>query len=258
MISNDIILFFLGILSGFVNIVGGGGSILIVPTLIFFGMPAQVANATNRLAILVQNIVGIFQFQRDKIIDWKGSLWLSVPAVLGSVIGSFIAVDVDEELFKKILAYAMLCLVFFLFTKPKKWLDGSISKLSGIPQFKNWIIFFGIGVYGGFLQIGVGFLLLTALVLSVGYNLKYANPIKIVVVLLYTIISVIIFVYYDLVEWKAGISICLGNAIGGWLGAKFSTRFGSQFIRWFLIVIIILFAFELIGIIHILNYLIGI
>ncbi|HAP17489.1 MAG TPA: hypothetical protein DCR38_06995, partial [Butyricimonas virosa] len=107
-----IVTIFLGTAAGFINTFAGGGSMLVVPFLIFIGLPANVANATNRIAILLQNVVSVSSFKQKKILDFKTDSKLLLPVALGSIAGAFIAVDINEEIFKKVIA-GLLIIMFF-------------------------------------------------------------------------------------------------------------------------------------------------
>lgn len=74
-----IVTILLGTAAGFINTFAGGGSMLVVPFLIFIGLPANVANATNRIAILLQNVVSVSGFKQKKILDFKTDSKLLLP-----------------------------------------------------------------------------------------------------------------------------------------------------------------------------------
>ncbi|RME71099.1 MAG: sulfite exporter TauE/SafE family protein, partial [Chloroflexi bacterium] len=73
-----------GFVAGFINTLAGSGSLVTLPLLIFAGLPANVANGTNRVAILLQNVVGVSSFRQQKVLDWRGGLKLALPAIIGS------------------------------------------------------------------------------------------------------------------------------------------------------------------------------
>jgi len=237
-----------GIFAGFINTLAGSGSLITLPILIFAGLPANIANGTNRVAILFQNIVGVSSFRRRKVLDGRGTLILSIPAVTGAVLGSRIAVDLDEIMMRKVIGAIMLLMVVVILFNPKRWLEGELDRMEGYPKAYQYLIFFAIGVYGGFIQAGVGIFLLSALVLGVGYNLVGANAVKVGIVMFFTIFSLLVFSGNHQVDWKIGLVLAAGNMIGAWLGAKTAVDKGAVWIRRLLILVVIVSAAKLLGI----------
>ena len=164
-ITEALVTILLGTAAGVINTVGGGGSMLVVPFLIFIGLPANVANATNRVAILLQNVVSVSSFKQKKILDFKTDYKLLLPVALGSIVGALIAVDIDEAVFKKVIAGLLLVMFFMLLLNPDAWVKANADKAKMKQPWLRNLIFFFIGIYGGFIQIGIGFFLLAGLVL---------------------------------------------------------------------------------------------
>ena len=246
--SQVAILIALGAAAGFINTFAGGGSMLTVPFLIFLGLPANVANATNRVAILLQNIVSTRKFRQEKILDIRTDSKLLLPTALGSIAGAFIAVDIHEDLLQKIIAGLLIVMFFMVWFDSDSWVKNNTEKAKAKNPFIRFLIFFGIGFYGGFIQIGVGFILLAGLVLGCGFDLLKANAIKLFIILFYTVIALGIFIYYDLVDWKMGLLLACGNMAGAWLGARLSLKWGTKFIRYILLVALAAVALKLFGV----------
>ncbi|MEA2021347.1 MAG: sulfite exporter TauE/SafE family protein, partial [Candidatus Caldatribacteriota bacterium] len=143
-----------GIVAGFMNTIGGGGSLLTLPMLIFLGLPAAVANGTNRIALIVQGIVGVANFKRKGIFYPKLSIILSIPAIFGSLLGARYAINIPEELFQKILAVMMIVILVIIVTRPEKKFLKAIEgeNLSTSRLIVSILVFFGVGFYGGFIQ----------------------------------------------------------------------------------------------------------
>jgi uncharacterized protein len=218
---------------------------LVVPFLIFIGLPANVANATNRIAILLQNVVSVGSFKQKKILDFKTDSKLLLPVALGSIAGAFIAVDINEEIFKKVIAGLLIIMFFMLLLNPDAWVKANADKAKMKSPWLRNVIFFLLGIYGGFIQIGIGFFLLAGLVLGCGYDLLKANAIKLFIVLFYTIIALAIFIWNDLVDLKVGLILACGNMLGAWLGVRFSIKWGAKYIRYFLLVVLVIVAARL-------------
>lgn len=235
-----------GFAAGFINTLAGSGSLITLPVLILLGLPANVANGTNRVGVLLQNIVAVETFRRHGTLDAAGSLKLIVPAVLGAILGAALAVNVDAALLKRIIGVLMLVMLVVVLWRPNRWLEAHATKHGA----RLWIqapVFFAIGAYGGFIQAGVGIFLLAALVLSAGYDLVGANAIKNLAVLVFTIAALAVFVVHGQVRWELGLLLGLGNAGGAWCAARLAIRRGAEFVRWALIVILLIAAIALLG-----------
>ena len=237
----------IGFVAGFINTLAGSGSLLTLPLLIFLGLPANVANGTNRIAILLQNIIGVVSFKKQKVFEYKEGIFLAIPAIIGSVIGAFLAVDLDEDLMKKIIAGLLVFMFFMILYKPQKWITGKkeIKEKASVWQI---IVFFFIGLYGGFIQAGVGFFLLAGLVLSVGYDLVKANAIKVLIVLLYTIFALAVFMFNDQVNYTFGFILAIGNMLGAYVATKFAVKNGAKYVRYILLLAIGISALKLLGV----------
>lgn len=235
-----------GFFAGFINTLAGSGSLITLPLLMFLGLPANIANGTNRIAILLQNVVGVSSFSRQKILNFKTSLNLVIPAVIGSVIGAEIAVDINEEIMEKTIGGLLLFMFFFILLRPSRWLREQQSKAS-VPYWLQVIIFFLIGMYGGFIQAGVGFFLLSGLVLGAGYDLVRANAVKVLIVLSYTIFALAVFILNDQVNYTYGFILAIGNMLGAFVAAKFAVQWGPKFVRYLLLITVAVASIKLLG-----------
>ena len=238
-----------GLVAGFMNTVAGGGSMLSLPLLMFLGLPANVANGTNRIAILLQNIVGANTFRKNKVLDLKSDYRLAVPAIVGSIVGAFIAVELNEELMHRIIAVIMVFMLLIVILKPESWVKSKVGQQQAKPTILQYIIFFLIGVYGGFIQLGVGFLLIAGLVLGCGFDLVKTNAVKVFIVLIYTAFALVVFIWNKQVDFASGLILATGNMAGAWLGAKFTIKGGAKYVRYVLILALAIVTIKLFGLI---------
>lgn len=237
-----------GVLVGFINTLSGNGSVISLPLLIFAGLPANVANGTNRVGIALQNLVGTTSFHQKGVLDVRGALILAVPAVIGSILGARIAVDLNETVMQRVIGVVMIIMLVLILTRPQRWLHGKIERLEGIPRWYHFLIFFGIGVYGGFIQMGVGIFLLSGLVLGLGYNLVRANAVKVAINLLFTIASMLVFQSEGQIEWIPGLVLAFGTAFGAWIAARIAVAKGARLVHRLLVVVVIFSALHLLGV----------
>jgi hypothetical protein len=234
-----------GVASGFINTLAGSGSLLTLPLLIFLGLPANLANGTNRVAILLQSIVAVKEFKQKKVFEWKDGIWLAIPATIGSFAGAAMAVNLNDDLMNKIIGGLMIFLFFLMLYKPEQWIKEQSTSIKAKPSITQIIVFLGIGFYGGFIQAGVGFFLLAGLVLGAGYNLLKANAIKVLIVLIYTIAAIVVFIINNQVDYKLGLILGAGSMLGAWLATKVAVKKGAKFIRWIVLGVILVSSIKL-------------
>lgn len=237
---------------GFINTLAGSGSLISLPVLIFLGLPANMANGTNRVGILIQTIVSLRSFKKQNMLDLRGGIMLALPAIVGGIIGAQIAVNLDEQMLRRVIGALMVVMLVFILARPKRWLKGQLDVLGRRPKALELVIFFFIGAYGGFIQAGVGIFLLAGLVLGVGYDLVRANAVKVLIVLCFTVFAMVVFMINGQILWGLGLLLAVGNAGGGWLAAKLAIERGAGLVRWFLIAVVIVSAAKLLGLIDLL------
>jgi len=228
--------------SGAVNVVAGGGSFLTLSLLLLIGVPAPVANATNRVGVLTQSLAGLWGFHRHGGVDWRWALGVSAPAMLGAGLGAWLALAIPPQAFSRMLATIMLVMTGWSLWR-QRFPTGSTSLAPGTtwgPLATN-LGFFLIGVYGGFIQAGIGFLLL-AFTSAAGFDLVRGNAIKLLHVLLMTLVALAIFGAAGTVDWVTGLTLGAGNFVGGLLGVRAAMRLGHHRIQQVVTVAMVLFA----------------
>ena len=240
-----VILIIVGIIAGFINTVAGGGSLLSLPILIFLGLPSAVANGTNRVAILLQNISGIAGFKSKGVFVFPYSIWLGLTALAGAIVGAKISVDLDDATFNRIIAVVMVGVVIMTIFNPFKTGDTSNERLGMKEQIIGAISFFFIGIYGGFIQAGVGFIIMGSLTYINRLNLVKVNSIKVFVVFTYTFAALFIFIIEDKVDWLYGLILAIGNMTGAWIASRWSVDKGDKWIKRFLVVMVTILAIKL-------------
>jgi uncharacterized membrane protein YfcA len=219
-----------GFVAGFVNTLAGSGSLLTLPLLILLGLPANVANGTNRVGVLMQNVVAVATFL--------------VPSLLGGIVGALLAVDLDEALLRRTIGVLMVVLLIVMLLKPERWIADHATRRE--PRLYVEVpVFFVIGVYGGFIQISVGLFLLAGLVLGAGYNVVGANAVKNLIAFVFTGAALVVFVLNDQVSWTLGLLLAAGQGLGAWVAARTAIRRGAVFVRYTVIVIVALSAIAL-------------
>lgn len=233
-----------GVLAGFLNTVAGGGSLLTLPLLIFLGLPSAEANASNRVAIFAQNIFSVIGFRSKGVSVFPFAIYVAIPAVIGAIIGSKIAVDINETLFNRILAVIMLLVMGITVFKPR--VKSHAEEL--LTTKKIWlsvVVFFFVGVYGGFIQAGIGFIMIAALTAIHGFKMAKTNSIKVFVALTYTISALVVFYLSGKIRWEYGLVLAVGQSAGGWMASRWSVGVSDQLIRMILLVTVIALSIKL-------------
>lgn len=240
-----LILFGVGTVAAFINVNAGGGSSLTLPALIFLGLDASVANGTNRVAIIFQNISAVYSFKKEKYYELKNSMILSLLSLPGAIAGAVFAVNISNDAFEKILGIIMIFIIVTMIIPQKR--EKNVT-----ADFKvDWKVILSmilIGFYGGFLQVGVGFIIMALLHNLLKLDLIRVNMHKVFIVFIFTIPALLVFILTNNVNWFYGLSLSAGNAFGGWWGAKLSVKKGEKLIKAVLIVSIFIMAIKLLNI----------
>jgi hypothetical protein len=245
-ILQNILIIFIGFISGFLNTVAGGGSLITLPILIFMGLPGSVANATNRVAILSQNIFAVTGFNSKGVkLPFPYSLYLGLASLVGGFIGARLAVDINDSLFNRILAVIMVMVVTSIVLEPKKKKENRPQRLGFVPQALGVLSFFFLGIYGGFIQAGIGFLVIAVLTRINHFNLITTNYVKVFAAIVYTGVSVLIFALEDKIIWITGLTLAIGQGFGGWYASRWSVDKGEVWIKRILVIAVIILAIKL-------------
>lgn len=233
-----LLLVVVGFLAGVVNTIAGGGSFLTLPALMLFGLEPRMANATNRVAILFSSGSAVVTFHRHGHFDEKLARQLTIPTMLGVPFGVLLAVYLPTNAFESVFGLIFLVMAGVLIFNP-----GRIAEASDVPQASSpkltAAVFFAIGIYVGFIQAGMGILILLAMCLLCSCNLVQANAVKNLVGFTVTLVAVGVFYFYGLIEWLPGLVMAIGNLLGGVVGAKLAIKKGNRLIFAFLMVVMV-------------------
>ncbi len=250
-----------GIVAGIINTLAGSGSAVTLPMLVFLGLDAGAANATNRIGVIIQNVVGITTFARSGRMQLRGGategqkaesildadslrfgLWLSAAGMPGALVGAYVATLLDRDAMNLAIGGMLIVVLVTIFFNPTKWLRERSEVRKERPELFVLVLFFAIGIYGGFIQAGVGVFLVTALVLGVGYTIVHANAVKLIFVLALNIVAFIVFILSPLqIDWGIGALMAVGQSIGAWAAVRFAVtvKDANRWVRYLLIVVVI-------------------
>ena len=232
------VLLSIGLIAGCLNTLAGGGSLITLPALMALGLPADIANATNRLGIFAQSITGAKGFDYYGRLDRAAVLSLAGPIVSGSIVGALMASYMPVWLLEPILLLAMIGIALLLVLKPG--LIGkqreSVQLVSKTPFAGFWL--FLTGIYGGFVHAGIGFILIAVLAGSLRYDLVRANALKVVFTALFSLVAILIFTLREQICWIPGLILATGSFLGAVLGVRFTLRLNEKILKWILLIMV--------------------
>ena len=236
-LEHIVLLVITGLLAGVINILAGGGSNLTLPALMVMGMPADIANATNRVAVTLQNVVAMRGFYKHDKLPTEDLGAILIPTLVGGFLGAISASYAPEWILKPLLLCVMITMTIIMLVKPSVISPppGTIPrKVKEKPSAWWWLA--GAGFYAGFIQAGVGFILITALAGALRYDLVRTNALKVVCVLLPTLVALAVFTARDQVLWVPGLILASGSMVGAHLAVKFAITAKPSTLKWFLLI----------------------
>lgn len=239
-----VVLLISGTLVGIINTLAGGGSIITMTMFMAFGLPINIANGTNRIAVLMQNLSATLTFIRKKAFNINHGLRLSIPMILGNIIGALVASDIDEWVFKICFGVILVVIMIYLLIDHRlKVKEGHRIEIKPLHYF----LFFLIGFYGGYIYIGLGYLILTIALWLMRMDMVTANAIKGFMILLATPFSLAVFMIMGNVDYTFGIVHGVGNIIGSFLASHYMANWGKGFIKIFMAIIVAICFADLMG-----------
>jgi len=218
-----IVLLLGGVLAGMINTVAGSGSAVTLSLLMFLNPDAALANGTNRIGVIAQGLVGYSRYRKAAAVPKKTKLAVLIPGFFGALLGAWTTSLLSKSAFETAIGLLMVFMLFLVLANPKRWLSEEESATK-LPPWGSVLLFFFAGVYAGFIQAGVGVILLVGLVNGLGMVPKNANTLKLLFVLLLNIPAFMLFVYWEQVSWLPGLLLAGGQAVGSLLAARVALR----------------------------------
>jgi uncharacterized protein len=225
------------------NVIAGGGSFLTLPLLLYIGLPGPAANATNRVGVVLQSLTAVWGFHRHRVLDWGWAMGVGLPTALGSAAGAWIALGVGDREFRQLLAVVVVLLSMWTLLEA----GGRTLHAARFLETRPWLVklaFFLVGVYGGFIQAGIGFLVL-ALTTLAGFDLVRGNAVKVLAILLQTLAALAVFMGAGQVRWAEGGLLALGAILGSLVGVRLTVLKGHRWLRVVVTVSMVIFALRL-------------
>ncbi len=250
------ILLISGLVVGFINTLAGGGSAISLTVFMALGLPVHIANGTNRIAILMQNMSSTATFSRKGMLDWRGGIRLAIPAIVGAVAGAQIAATIDEHIFQICLAVVMGSVLVFTL------LGDRLLHRSGtsVHRFRplHYAVFFLVGIYCGYIFVGTGYIVLLTTMGMLHMGIVRSNVIKNFIILLAIPFSLLVFIVNGEVNWTYGLVHGAGNMVGAFLASHYAIGWGVKFLRWFMVVVVLFCLADVLGLISIREFVLSI
>ncbi len=239
-----VIVFIVGIAASFIgSVAGGGGGLLSIPALILMGLPPNIAIATNRLGSLGLAGSSIYKFAKSKKIIYSYAPVFIILAIIGSIIGANLLVQIDVQLLSKIVGIFILLPLPLIFIKNKGLKREKPSKL-----YRNfgYAAYFLVAVYDAFFGAGAGLIVIYILVFTVGLPLIQSMALDRISSVFSAVTATIIFAYFGIIDYQVGIVLLIGMALGGYIGTRTAIKKGNKFVKLAFAIVIIASAIKLI------------
>ena len=234
---NIVALVVAGLVGGCLNTLAGGASMITVPTLMLLGMPADHANGTNRLGILFGAATGVREFNKSGKLDKGAILPMLFPLISGAALGALSTTWLPPDILKPTLLGSMIAIAAVTLLLPDVVAPSEGTRNYTLRERPVGVLMlFGAGFYGGFVQAGVGFVLIAALAMGLRYDLLRTTALKVAATALFGAVSLTVFVLTDRVEWVSGAFLAAGMATGALISVRFALNADKRVIRWILLV----------------------
>ena len=243
-----------GVIVGIINTLGGGGSIITMSLFRAMGMPLDIANITNRIPVVMQNLSATVSFMRKRMVDFRNGFLLSIPAIIGTIVGTFVALEVDEMTFKICLSVVLAVILIYLIVDRNSSPDIHAGH-SLVVKWWHYVLFFIVGFYGGYIYIGLGFLILAVTIWTMNLDIVTANVLKGCVIFISTPFALVTVLCINqfgggdpvAIAWNEGLLHGVGNIVGAIMASHWAVSWGVKFVKWFTLFVIVVAFIDLMG-----------
>lgn len=219
-----------GTLVGFtLGLVGGGGSILAVPLMVYFvGVRSpHLAIGTSALAVAANALAGVWNHARERNVNWRCGASFAAAGVTGALAGSTLGKAMDGERLLFLFALLMLGVAFAMYRgRGEAGIEGVVCNRDNLPKVITFG--FGTGALSGFFGIGGGFLIVPALVASTSMPVYRAVGTSLIAVAAFGLTTAANYAWSGLIDWPLAASFIAGGVIGTAIGAALARRLAAQ------------------------------
>jgi uncharacterized protein len=237
------LVFLIGLITGFIDSTVGAGGLISVPSLIFLGLPPQVAIATDRFGTIGQSFTAGYKFWKAKKIVWEYVPIFTVLSLVGALIGSSLLVEANPAILQKVVGMLLLALLPLILLKRNL----GVARTSKSKQHRiiGFSLYFLLAVFGGFFGQGTGPLVISVLTYFVGLTVIEVLATNTIPWRILSVASAIVFAFHHLIDYKVGIVLLISMAIGGYVGAHIAVEKGDAWIKRLFAVFVIIASLKL-------------
>ena len=234
--------FLIGIISSIIGSLVGGASLLLIPFLIFIGLPPQVAIATDKFGSIGNALAAFYKFQKAKKIHWKYVPALAILSLGGSLIGANILLNINPKILQNIIGVILLLLLPLMFLK--RGMGVKYSKPTSFKIAIGLVLYFLVQIFSGFFG-GVGPIIFYILMITFGFTIIEANATQTLPILVLFISSLMIFALNGIIDYGVGAVLIIGMAIGGYIGAHIALKKGDKWVKGLFAILVIILSIKL-------------
>ena len=216
------------VLTGFIDAIAGGGGLIMMPALLFAGVPPVNALATNKLQSMFGTATACFNYWRKGLVDWRANLLTVALVFVGASVGVIVVQAIDTKALSLIIPLLLLAVAAYVLVSPRMGDDDAHQRVSA-PGYAP--VGAAIGAYDGFFGPGTGSFFTASLVGLRGYGLTRATALTKLFNLTSNIAAVLLFAIGGKMFWLLGLCMAGGAMAGGWIGSHTAMRFGARLIR---------------------------
>jgi uncharacterized membrane protein YfcA len=222
------------VVTGFIDAVAGGGGLIMMPALLFAGVPPIQALGTNKLQSVFGTGVAMSNYARSGLVEWRRNLWSVALVFAGAAAGCIVVQSIEARLLNLIIPVLLVAVAIYVLVSPRMTDEDAHHRVSSAGYAP---VAGTIGFYDGFFGPGTGTFFTASLVALRGYGLTKATALTKLLNFTSNVASVLLFALGGKMLWLLGLSMAAGAMLGGWLGSHTALKFGARLIRPLLVAI---------------------
>ena len=240
--AHPVFLFCAAFVAGLLNSVAGGGSFISFPALLFTGMPAISANATNTAAVWPGTVASAVAYRNAFNAQARRLLVpLILIGIIGGVVGARVLLVTPQTTFLHLIPWLMLTATLLFMAGPRitAWVRGraALGKTSRALTVAGFFLALMISIYIGYFGAGVGILLLSLLALMGMDDIHAMNGVKTLLVSVVNGVAIVTFVVAKVIVWPQALLMIVGSLIGGYGGAYYAQKMNPAHVRWLVVLV---------------------
>lgn len=231
------------VLTGFIDAIAGGGGLIMLPALLFAGLPPIQALGTNKAQSMFGTAMATYNFWRRGLIDVRGNWRKLVVVFAGATVGVIAVQTVKADALRLIIPMLLMAVAAYVLFSPRMSDDDAHQRVTPTGYLP---VAGGIGAYDGFFGPGTGSFFVASLVGLRGYGLTRATALTKLLNLTSNIASVLLFALGGKIVWTLGLCMAAGSMTGGWIGSHMAMKHGARLIRPLLVTLCLVLTAKLI------------